>query len=120
MSDLVDFLLAAIAEDERIATSTTPVPERRLWVVGELGGDAAVERAAGEGMVNDFVAREMWDKDAEHVSRWDPARVLAECEAKRRILELHRDLVDLDDRATLRYLALPYADREGYREEWRP
>lgn len=61
-----------------------------------------------------------------------PARVLAECEAKRRIVS-HCDLLirgpefghftesDGDSgRTILRALALPYADHPDYREEWRP
>lgn len=78
------------------------------------------------------------------------ARVLAECEARRRIIEIHADGRaelrypgdDLDDEfagmpawcvrcevdhqgerwpcETLRLLAAPYADRPGFREEWRP
>lgn len=50
-------------------------------------------------------------------------RVLAECEAKRRIVE-HCEPDPLTkspgDEYVLRLLALPYADRPGYREEWRP
>jgi hypothetical protein len=73
------------------------------------------------------------------------ARVLAECEAKRRIVEWHRliDGLDAEDNPvrgccnciasgavppyliagpcmTSRLLALPYADHPDYREEWRP
>ena len=83
-----------------------------------------------------------------HIARHDPARVLAECEAKRRIVEIHPDehgtcfaCSDGDDGGcsdpeccgsgpipmfkdwpcpTLRWLALPYADHEQYRDEWRP
>lgn len=86
-----------------------------------------------------------------HIVNWDPARVLAEVEAKRRILDLHEprpsgsinrsgptqcgycaDLChsrsglgcDSPDAPypcdTVRLLALPYADQDGYREEWRP
>lgn len=55
-------------------------------------------------------------------------RALAEIEAKRQILELHdHDTVDFCTWelkgglcSTLRLLALPYADRSGYRDEWRP
>lgn len=64
----------------------------------------------------------------------DPARMHAEVEAKRRILAEHRiedTGADVMPRAcrrcgsfgnclTVRLLALPYADRPGYREEWRP
>lgn len=63
--------------------------------------------------------------------RFDTRRVLAECEAKRRIVERHmaygRYNVDifrdgytaaLED--VLRALSLPYADHPNYREEWKP
>ena len=66
-----------------------------------------------------------------------PAEVLAECEAKRRIVDLHvisgrghgscatctdsdyLGLVDEGPCDTLRALALPYADHPAFREEWR-
>ncbi|GAA1138517.1 DUF6221 family protein [Nocardioides aquiterrae] len=60
---------------------------------------------------------------------WDDGRVLAECEAKRRIVGLHGrvDPCDAHDGATLetvecdtlRALAAVYADHPDYREEWR-
>lgn len=64
----------------------------------------------------------------EHIVRHDPSRVLAEVEAKRRILDEHEGVHTCGDRTydfrewcpTLRALALPYAGRPGYREEWRP
>lgn len=63
-----------------------------------------------------------------------PERLLAECEAKRRIVELREGLREpsgLLDRVTfptagasldavLRLLALPYADHAEYRSEWAP
>ena len=72
---------------------------------------------------------------AAHVAEFDPARVLREVEAKRRILDdyerafedrkLHPgDLALAGARLALhgvvKLLALPYSDRPGYREEWRP
>jgi hypothetical protein len=72
---------------------------------------------------------------------WTPDnlfRVLAECAAKRQIIELHglNDGTDwpvclvccdsagyeaeLYPCATLRLLAVPYADHPDYRQEWRP
>jgi hypothetical protein len=77
---------------------------------------------------------------------WDCTRVLAECDAKRRIVELHEILeivwrqgipeyacqncdVGDDDHlyysrrqgcATLRLLALPYSDHPDYQENWKP
>jgi hypothetical protein len=56
-----------------------------------------------------------------HIARWDPARVLAEVEAKRKILSMYEDYT-----AERRHLgpviwalAQPYAGRPGWREEWR-
>ena len=63
----------------------------------------------------------------------NPARVLAECEAKRRIVEASRSYHESDQdpdpddpdggwalSIALRALALPYADHTDWREEWRP
>lgn len=79
-----------------------------------------------------------------HIARWDPARVLAEVEAKRRILDEHQPVHGYDPNGpvcstcgepgnlgdetavvrwpcpTVRLLALPYADRAGYQAEWCP
>lgn len=82
--------------------------------------------------------------EALHIVEHDPARVLREIDAKRQVVAQHtpsrpeymphRERGCLtctttqawDDKAneanclTLRLLALPYADRPGYRPEWRP
>lgn len=79
--------------------------------------------------------------ELQHAALHDPARVLREIDAKRQILVVHDavwvDTGDADgnDRSgyfctecdtapfpcrTLRLLALPYADRPGYLESWRP
>jgi hypothetical protein len=52
---------------------------------------------------------------------FDPARVLAECEAKRRIVERTAGLnrYRLKDQMTLQDLALPYADHPDFQPEWR-
>jgi hypothetical protein len=63
-----------------------------------------------------------------------PARVLAECEAKRQIMELARDAEEASERLgsadeysraaaykdAVVLLALPYADHPDYRDEWKP
>ncbi|MDB5243970.1 MAG: hypothetical protein JWP57_4596 [Spirosoma sp.] len=83
--DLTEFLLARIAEDESAA------------------------RALPSFIVDAAVAYERI-----HFARWAPARVLAECDAKRRAREMQ--IADELDRI----LALPYADHPDYRSEWRP
>jgi hypothetical protein len=63
---------------------------------------------------------------AQHVARWDPARVLAECGAKRQIIakvtEIEYNLGGPWTHAMgdeiLASLAQPYADHPDYREEW--
>ena len=122
MPNLTEFLLARIAEDEAAAHHAR----------GLLGMDAQWHTA------EHLRERGLTIADARHVERWSSARVLAECEAKRRIVELH-DCVhecigdgnltadpNLQDGAyggpcdTLLLLALPYADHPDYRDEWRP
>jgi hypothetical protein len=118
---LDEFLLARIAEDKRIAVDAAHGQE--VWSVEGLPGLGAPE--------------------AEHVARHDPARVLAECSAKRGIVlacsQLRADLGFLGTRPpgmadfplaphdlhqlaalTLALLALPYSAHHDYRPEWRP
>jgi hypothetical protein len=129
---LADFLLARIAEDEEAARGAAGVPWEVMewpggsqvlvdraairdekWRVGHLGHVASVEHA----------------HDVRHIARHDPARVLAECEAKRRIIEESVDFndlpgvdagVDFENVRVLTLLAAPYADHPDYRNEWRP
>jgi len=118
---LTEFLLARIAEDE----------------------------AVGQAAVSDWYSQEKPLQYAETGYNTtpdltiDPRRVLAECEAKRRIVEVHAEIHENgieeslacaacspDDGAggrvwdwpcdTVRLLSLPYADHPDYREEWRP
>jgi hypothetical protein len=77
-------------------------------------------------------------EDVRHIARHDPARVLREVQAKRKVIELYEYavaawLLDRDKpnpptvhlgekamaEAVLQALALPYSGRPGYREEWR-
>lgn len=81
------------------------------------------------------------DADAEHIARHDPARVLAEVEAKRRIVERYAETEkradscirnglssepddEVAERLALewccRMLALPHAEHEDYQPEWKP
>lgn len=89
--NLTDFLLARIAEDEEAA---------REWCA------VLLSRELEQGS-------EPFDFEAVH-GPGDPIRVLAECEAKRRIVEW------LPEWTVLRLLALPYVGHPHYDEEWRP
>jgi hypothetical protein len=104
-SDLTDFLLERIEEEEQAASGAAG-----LHTGARLEGQPP-----------------LW---VGHVATWAPQRVLADCEARRRILTGCVDLdAVLDDYGVpapfrgedvLRWLALPYAAHEDYRLEWRP
>jgi hypothetical protein len=115
VDDLVEWLRAQLDEDERIARAAKSGP----W--HEDGGVVYATHPTDE--VVDY------SESAEHIAEHDPARVLREIDAKRRLLSwlgsknqwaLDSGLWGWDDEGALRLLALPYADRPGFREEWRP
>jgi hypothetical protein len=97
--EIAEFLLARIAEDEALVEKAR---ERNL----PFWGDQLTAR---------------------YVDRFSPARVLTECEAKRRIVELcNVDELVLGSSPwwtrwpVLQALALPYSDHPDYRAEWMP
>ena len=114
---LTDFLLARIAEDEaaaRAAEGPAQTPWRATY-------GRQVETARDGYLVTPedehSYTTDPPDDVALHIARHDPARVLAECEAKRRIVQ---NAQDPGDDLFVAILALPYADHPDYREEWRP
>jgi len=126
MSTLTEFLLARIAEDEQAANEATDGPWRydptkvnaidrgEAVFAGETGANATTIASTGP----PYDMQSMFD--AVHIARHDPARVLAECEAKRAIVFLSEHGCGDDYQRVQQALALPYADRPGYRLEWKP
>jgi uncharacterized protein DUF6221 len=123
---LVEFLTARLDEDEQSAHEAEDSLGKlnMAWSFqpdGDLGGkvlarDHYVMIPKGTTTI------------AQHIARHDPARILREVEAKRRIIIEHHpvDPCDAHDVAlgtiscdTLRLLALPYADHPDYDERWR-
>jgi hypothetical protein len=109
IDDLVAFLRARLDEDEQVARSATSGPWK--WIGDIEARDATLCRtspqlgviidviyALGEYTAGYVVVR---PEDADHIAHFDPARVLAEVAAKRRIIELHtivhRDIGWLED-----------------------
>lgn len=85
------------------------------WLRAQLDADEAHHRRV--------LARDNWDWFAGSES--ESARVLREVEAKRlRLAEYERELADDPTDETVRWMLWtelqPYADRPGYRDEWRP
>lgn len=117
-NDLVKFLRDRLDSDEAGARDAfgdhndgspewTEVSSGALDAGGELHGigDSAVSR---------------------HMARWDPARVLAEVDAKRRIIADCVYVLEYEDHGhwianrVLAGLALSYRDHPDYRPEWTP
>lgn len=146
MTDLAAFLRARLDEDERTARAATIGPWRVVNVTSygsatidgpdalQDGGYDETTKTRTQKMRPLTVIPQDVDYgptvdlvDAEHIVRHDPARVLAEVEAKRRIIEEAEAVID-EDRfgewghggQTLRLLALPYAHHPDYDESWRP
>lgn len=118
---LAEFLLARIAEDEEAARAASPGPWHLNAERTEVIAVDDIQVAEAFALSNNQLRA-----TAEHIARWDPARVLAECDAKRRLVT---ELVRMQDEEmgwdgvedkVMSYLALPYADHPEYREEWRP
>jgi len=121
--ELTEFLLARIAEDEAAAQTSGP------WLRGpDAYDDDMLWAGAAPGWLSPipFLRPRDVGRHFEHIARHDPTRVLAECQAKRRIIEAvkeHEEGEWEDDPihgAVLRPLALPYADHPDYRQEWKP
>jgi hypothetical protein len=112
---LVEFLLARIVEDEAVAAELG-----ELWLMVADADRRRLDAGVREGMSSVFgVAHGAPAGSA-------PARLVAELDAKRRIVEhcsgqvsaddLHES--GTDDITVLLLLALPYADHPDYRPEW--
>ncbi len=119
MADLADFLLARIAEDEAVARTAADTEGASRWATLPPGETPDIDANMGT---------------LPHITRHDPARVLAECEAKRAIIAAYREglWVDPGNRqecaaavsaepaaSMMRALAAVYADHPDYRDEWR-
>jgi hypothetical protein len=145
-ADLVAFLRARLDEDEQAARDASPAPwitkTGQPWLADHIVFGQSKYMPDRISQVCDLTAGQTRAADAAHIIRHDPARVLAEVDAKRRITDEHPNVNDGDCGTcitprwgypthggasaavwpcqTLRLLALPYADHSDYREEWRP
>jgi hypothetical protein len=136
--ELVDFLLARIAEDEAAARAVPPLGHNY-----DMGGKRQDERwvfdrtlpSSADGLGN--WSQHRGPETAGHFARWDPARALGECQAKRAIVNtldgiaaaaadtpgviesaVYRGMARAMEEA-VRMVAAVYGDHPDYREEWR-
>ena len=141
---LTEFLLARIADDEQGALSVgvkswqydDGIEEARREGERRFGAGVSVvehRRVYGPRFHVDSSDSGQSAPDMQHIARWDPARVLAECEAKRRIVDKIASLEEslywekssdpvfnLDESAALQLLALPYVDHPDCDQSWKP
>lgn len=123
MNDLVEWLRARLDEDEALA--------RRCR--GERWEREGTEWVFGVPSADTIWFDHSYPHVGDHIARWDPARVLAEVEAKRSLLAAYdeaRAYYSANRSApagevhglwtAVKFSALPYADQPGYRDEWRP
>ena len=136
---LTEFLTARYDEEEAAAKACqSPSPWKAAthpsdhWIVTDATGDALIYDEGTPTL-----------EEAAHIARHDPARVLREVEAKRKIVELHRpdpaEYIDADgdDRSsvdcwtcetggvpdswpcpTIRAAAAVYSDHPDYNPDW--
>lgn len=121
--NITEFLLQRIAEDEAVAR-------------------AAIETVTPDSWENPTEYGNYYPEDVTLWNRFTPARALAECAAKRAIVELHPVYTYTDEEPgysqelndhvcpmgqpegglgpckTLRHLATVYADHDDYQTEW--
>ena len=141
-ADLMQFLRARFNEDEATTRATTDRQPYDEWDAVGAGDESdtalkfwSVVKIAR--MEQTPAARDL----AHHIARYDPVRILAEVEAKRRILDecaywhekldqlaadpslrpypCHGEILDVVT-PILRALSLPYSEHPNYRDEWRP
>lgn len=138
---LVEFLNARIADDDKTARDAID-PDRPgshwQWVACDTDvpvtsgtmDDAIAHQSvslrsveefptrSGVGALPAFVIHQVDEFEphaaADHIARWDPARVLAECDAKRELMKMHAE----KEYATVLIRDYPHADPEGGNDGW--
>lgn len=133
--DLTQWLRAQLDEDERIARAATLGP----WVQSGIGDYGWTVDFGRPGAGVETADTEQGLADADFIAAHNPARALREIDAKRRMLDEFTQagsVPDTPERRTsphwkgdfgylqglaraVHLLASAYADRPGYREEWR-
>lgn len=134
MDDLIAFLRARLDEDADLTLAASPGP----WHPDEEHDEvhAVDDIVVAEGFA---LSGRQLRATVDHIARHDPARVLAEVEAKRRVIAQWEDVraqarnqVSVDNfqaarieqgalSDVLRLLGACYADRHpDYKPEWRP
>lgn len=111
---ITEFLNARYDEDETLAReSIIDASHWSVFAVNEHFGQVDSDDGA--------IANNVDLKDAAHIVRWDPARVLADIAAKRAIVQLYEGSgLRIAMGQVVRLLAQPYAEHPDFDESWKP
>lgn len=119
--NITEFLEARIAEDEAGAIDAAAMLEGRHWE------DDGTSVSSGEDTfwVDGLCVRSP-EMVSAHIARHDPARVLAECAAKRAMVQLLGPALNAPlhhveralSESALKHLAAVYKDHPSYQQEW--
>jgi hypothetical protein len=120
MDHLIAWLRAQYDAEEQAARDAAENGDGVWTHIDDLAAPGEVRDSADENVVHDSDGTPS-SYQAAHIACWDPARVLVEVDAKRRIIDNleHKGGVHRFADA-FRLLALPLSDRPGYSEDWRP
>lgn len=154
-SPIIDFIEARLAEDEKVAQTAASLcgchPAAPDWTFiddPDDGDRIVIENDPHTDRLTKLKLTRKWHRTytdgfhAKHIALHDPARVLREVAAKRRVMERHclydgigskhtdycmgcpsgddsgYPEVEIDECPELRDLAAPYTDHPDYRKEW--
>jgi hypothetical protein len=131
MDDLLAWLHNILHQRKFLAVEACHGGEGRWHQPNAEAAPGRIEDERGDIVTYDEGSPSDWE--AEHIAANDPASVLADVEATRKLLALHGatsptvcDLCSSDWHThampclTVRLLAVRYASWPGYREEWKP
>lgn len=125
MSDLTEFIRACITEREAEAQALlddlTNQVEEAGYQADERGPFTPQRQLAAE-LWAQYAGQSRWRNFArgQHIARLaDPTIALAECQAKRTLLELSEHGCGDDYERVQKALAATFADHPDYRERWR-
>jgi hypothetical protein len=132
MADIAAFIRAQLDEDERVARAAEAT-EMGPWLtlfetaLAAEGQSEDVRRAIGQHVARFIPERMLWDIEAKRAILAEvfayEAKIDGEwgcCHTAEQIAAGKCPEIRPDEIPALRLLALPYAGKPGYQEEWRP
>jgi hypothetical protein len=139
---LIEFLRERLHDDEYVALDCFGVNDRADMHTGtEPPRWRYHEGSITSDDQHGTLRAKTWEREGDHISRHDPARILREVEAGRRLLRMYEGAIKEHEHAqqyrepherpqvsafrraleaAVKFRALSYTDHPEYRDEWRP